>query len=65
MGLTNEKLISLSEEKLKKLKGMSNFETKQLCLWRQRLIDDSRERDMFKLIDDFNINQNKFKKTAN
>lgn len=61
MGLTNEKLINLTDDKLKKLKGMSIFETKQLSLWRKRLIDDYREKDIFQLIDDFNVNQ--FKKT--
>lgn len=61
LGLTNQKLMEMDEQSFNQIKDLSMFEKKQLSLWRQRLIDENRESDIFKLIDNFNFKQ--FKKT--
>lgn len=61
LGMTNQTLMEMDEETFNSIKGLSMFETKQLSLWRQRLIEENRESDIFKLIDNFNLKQ--FKKT--
>jgi hypothetical protein len=60
LGLTDQKLLEMSSRDVEAIEGLSEFERAQLGLWKEKLAEEVRERDIFRLIDDFNCS--KFKK---
>lgn len=60
--LDDKKLLVLSDKDIKNIGTLTNFEKQQLRLWRDHLLEEARERDIFRLIEDFN--ENNFKKTG-
>jgi len=52
--LDERELFLLQEEDILHLEDINNFERQQLLLWKDRLQDEGKDNDIFRLIDDFN-----------